>query len=90
MSINNPKSTTQNSLELDKDLYQINKLMEMSVKYNRKLLFIYDSYELASNMNLINTQIKLEPCSLVSKDSIWQILIEYSDEKNICNLHNIN
>ncbi len=27
MSLNNPKSTTQNSLELDKDLYQINKLI---------------------------------------------------------------
>lgn len=63
---------------------EIQALKDLSRENNRKLLFIYNQKRLESDMNLVRKSFVLDRCKLISESSVWDILLEKNNSRNIC------
>jgi hypothetical protein len=65
--------------------WKIDRLKELSEKYNRKILFIYNSKSFSSNDQLIRSSFDIKPCNPIKEESVWKIELEPdNNNENIC------
>lgn len=62
---------------------QMRHLKIVSLMYDRKVLFIYNS--LTFNPDSLGKHFSLKPCKLIDENSVWNIMLEEDeDSRNIC------
>jgi len=68
---------------------QIDQLKNLSVGYDRKILFIFDRVKSISDEELITSNFNLRKCNLINENLIWNVLLEPDNNtQNICFLEN--
>ena len=64
--------------------WQVKDIKNVLKSDNRKALFIYDTKVQLTDLDYVRKHFTVERCKAISETAVWQVLLEESEEKNLC------